>query len=303
MSGISISHSLIVTKHISPVWIFPLQDLAYQYFSDERWVILERSLMKKSKSLLLLTILVYFFLIGPLLIIMAASFSDTNYLTFPGKGFTLKWYQQVLTMSSFIDSARTSIIVAVVSTVLALALGLPAAYALNRYRFRGKEVIKTVFLSPVLIPVIVLGFIMLRYVVNAFKMPVMPSLLIGHTLLGIPYVMRVVTAALSNFDFSIEEAAGSLGATKVYCFFNIILPNIKSAIASASIMAMINSFNNVSLSAFLTGPGVNVLPIEMMAYVEYHFDPTIAALATLLMVATLGVMLIIEKTLGLKSVV
>jgi len=259
--------------------------------------------MKRSKSLLFLTILIYFFLIGPLVIIMAASFSDTNYLTFPGQGFTLKWYKQVLTMSSFIDAARTSIIVAIVSTVMALILGLPAAYALNRYRFKGKEVIKTVFLSPVLIPVIVLGFIMLRYVVNAFSMPVMPSLLIGHTLLGIPYVMRVVTAALSNFDFAIEEAAGSLGATKVYCFFHIILPNIKSAIASAGIMAMINSFNNVSLSAFLTGPGVNVLPIEMMAYVEYHFDPTIAALATLLMVATLAVMLIIEKTLGLKSVV
>lgn len=259
--------------------------------------------MKKNKALLLITILVYVFLIGPLLIIMAASFSDTNYLTFPGHGFTLKWYAQVLMMKSFISAAQTSVIVAVVSTLLALVLGLPAAYALNRYHFRGKDAIKTVFLSPVLVPVVVLGFVMLRYVVNVLKLPVMPSLLIGHTLLGIPYVMRVVTASLANFDFAIEEAAGSLGATKVYSFFHIILPNIKSAIASASIMAMINSFNNVSLSAFLTGPGVNVLPIEMMSYVEYHFDPTIAALATLMMVITLGIMLLIEKTLGLKSVV
>lgn len=259
--------------------------------------------MKKSYGLLFITILVYFFLIGPLLIIMAASFSDTSFLTFPGQGFTLKWYAQVLTMKAFIDAAKVSILVAVVSTLAALILGLPAAYALNRFSFRGKEAIKTVFLSPVLIPVVVLGFVMLRYVVNAHNLAVMPSLLIGHTLLGIPYVMRVVTAALANFDFAIEEAAGSLGATKAFSFFNIILPNIKSAIASASIMAMINSFNNVSLSAFLTGPGVSVLPIEMMSYVEYHFDPTIAALATLLMVFTLGIMILIEKTLGLKSVV
>ncbi len=259
--------------------------------------------MKRNGGLLILTLLVYIFLIGPLLIIMAASFSDTNYLTFPGQGFTLRWYAQVLTMKSFISAAETSAVVAVVSTMLALLLGLPAAYALNRYPFRGKEIVNTVFLSPVLIPVIVLGFIMLRYVVNAWKLPVWPSLLIGHTLLGIPYVMRVVTASLANFDFAIEEAAGSLGATKVYAFFYIILPNIRSAIASASIMAMINSFNNVSLSAFLTGPGVNVLPIEMMSYVEYHFDPTIAALATLMMVSTLAIMLLIERTLGLKSVV
>ena len=151
--------------------------------------------------------------------------------------------------------------------------------------------------------VTVLGFIMLRYVVNQYDLAVIPSLLIGHTLLSIPYIMRVITSSLANFDFAVEEAACSLGATRQYTFFHIVLPNIKSGIASACIMAVINSFNNVSLSAFLTGPGVNMLPIEIMGYVEYHFDPTIAALATIMMVATLGVMLLIEKTLGLQSVV
>lgn len=259
--------------------------------------------MKKSKSLLLVTILVYLFLIGPLLVIVASSFSDTTYLKFPGEGFTLKWYAQILKIKSFGSAAKYSIIVAFVATAIALALGLPAAYALNRYKFKGKETIKSLFLSPVLIPVIVLGFVMLRYVVNRYHLPVLPSLLVGHTLLSIPYVMRVVTSSLANFDFSMEEAARILGASNGYTFFHILLPNIKSGIASACIMAIINSFNNVSLSAFLTGAGVTMLPIEMMAYVEYHFDPTIAALASLLMAVTLGVMLVIEKTLGLKSVV
>lgn len=259
--------------------------------------------MKKSKSLLLVTILVYIFLVGPLLVIIAASFSNTPYLKFPGEGFTLKWYAQILKIKSFASAAKYSVIIAFAATGLALVLGLPAAYALNRYRFKGKEAIKSVFLSPVLIPVIVLGFVMLRYVVNAYHLPTLPSLLVGHTLLSIPYVMRVVTSSLSNFDFSMEEAAKILGAGNVYSFFHILLPNIKSGIASACIMAIINSFNNVSLSAFLTSAGITMLPIEMMAYVEYHFDPTIAALASLLMAITLGVMLLIEKTLGLKSVV
>lgn len=259
--------------------------------------------MKRGWALLLITILVYVFLVGPLVVIAAASFSDTAYLKFPGEGFTLRWYAQILKVTAFLDAARTSLIVAFGGTLVALLLGLPAAYAINRYDFRGKEAVKGLFLSPVLIPCIVLGFLMLRYVVNRLSLPALPSLLIGHTLLGIPYIMRVVTSSLANFDFAMEEAACSLGASRVYTFFRIVLPNIKSGIASACIMAVINSFNNVSLSAFLTEPGVTVLPIEMMNYVEYHFDPTIAALATLLMVVTLGVMLVIEKTLGLKSVV
>lgn len=259
--------------------------------------------MKKSKSLLLVTILVYVFLVGPLLVIMAASFSNTAYLKFPGEGFTLKWYAQILKIKSFGSAARYSIIIALAATGLALLFGLPAAYALNRYKFRGKEAIKSLFLSPVLIPVIVLGFVMLRYVVNLYHLPTLPALLVGHTLLSIPYVMRVVTSSLANFDFSMEEAARILGAGHIYTFFHILLPNIKSGIASACIMAIINSFNNVSLSAFLTSAGISMLPIEMMSYVEYHFDPTIAALATLLMAVTLGVMMLIEKTLGLKSVV
>ena len=109
--------------------------------------------MKKSKSLLIITILVYIFLIGPLLVIMASSFSDTTYLKFPGEGFTLRWYEQILKIKSFGNAAKYSIIIAFAATAIALLLGLPAAYALNRYRFKGKEAIKGLFLSPVLIPV------------------------------------------------------------------------------------------------------------------------------------------------------
>ena len=135
--------------------------------------------MKKSKSLFLITILVYIFLVGPLLVIVAASFSDTTYLKFPGEGFTLRWYEQILKIKSFKAATGYSLLIAFVSTIFALIMGLPAAYALNRYRFKGKAVIQNLFLSPVLIPVIVLGFVMLRYVVNRLRLPALPSLLIG----------------------------------------------------------------------------------------------------------------------------
>ena len=128
--------------------------------------------MKKHFLLGLATVAVYIFLIGPLLVIAAASFSDTNYLKFPGEGFTLRWYAQVFTMSSFGRAALLSLFIALAGTAIALLLGLPTAYALNRFRFRGKEAVKTVFLSPVLIPCIVLGFVMLRYVVNVYQLEV-----------------------------------------------------------------------------------------------------------------------------------
>ena len=175
--------------------------------------------MRKSKSLFFVTLLVYLFLIGPLVVIMAASFSDTTYLKFPGEGFTLRWYHQILQVKSFGSAAKNSIIIAFAGTFVALLFGLPAAYALNRYRFRGKELIKSLFLSPVLIPVIVLGFVMLRYVVNRFKLPAMPSLLIGHTILSIPYVMRVVTSSLANFDFFHGRSSKDFGGRESIYFF------------------------------------------------------------------------------------
>ena len=134
-------------------------------------------LMKKRHHIALgvITFLVYVFLIGPLLIIMASSFGEQNALVFPAKGFTLKWYQQVFQMSSFINSALLSIEIALAATAIALLLGVPAAYAINRYRFPGKGAIKTLFLSPVLIPCIVLGFIMLRYIISRWNLSVVDS--------------------------------------------------------------------------------------------------------------------------------
>lgn len=155
-----------------------------------------------------------------------------------------------------------------------------------------------------LIPCIVLGFVMLRYVVNQYKLPVIPSLLIGHTLLSIPYIMRVVTSSLANFDFAIEEAACSLGATRQYTFFSIVLPNIKSGHCFRLHHGRLSIRSTTyRFPAFLTGPASTCCQLEIMSYVEYHFDPTIAALATIMMVTTLGVVLLIEKTLGLQSVV
>ncbi|MBO8169612.1 MAG: ABC transporter permease [Thermoanaerobacteraceae bacterium] len=254
----------------------------------------------KGKFLTLFALLVYFFLIIPLIIITGAAFGTDEFLKFPPRGFSLKWLANIFKVEMFVRTFKISLEIAVLGTVLALLVGIPAAYGLSRYDFVGKNFLQGFFLSPVLVPGIVFGFSLLNFLVIKYEMPVYTSLLVGHTVIIMPYIIRVISSSLENFDYSIEEAAISLGASKLKTFFVIVLPNIASGVIAAFILAFINSFNNVPVSIFLTGPGISTLPIQMMSYVEYYFDPTIAALSVVLMAMTIILMFIIEKTLGLS---
>jgi len=124
----------------------------------------------------------------------------------------------------------------------------------------------------------------------------------GHTLLVLPYAVRVVGASLAGFDFSVEEAAISLGARPTRAFLLAVLPNIRGGIVAAFTLAFITSLNDVSISVFLTGPGVNTLPIQILSYVEQFFDPTVAAVSVLMMGLTMLVMVAVERSVGLAIV-
>ena len=143
----------------------------------------------------------------------------------------------------------------------------------------------------------VIGFI------SVIHFPVLASLIVGHTALLLPYTVRVVSSSLANLRVDIDDAAMTLGATRLQAFFKVILPNIRSGVAAAFILAFITSFNQVPVSLFLTGPGISTLPIEMMAYMETSYDPSIAALSTLLVLFTLLVVAATEKLLGISQYV
>ncbi|MCS7459074.1 ABC transporter permease [Paenibacillus doosanensis] len=257
-------------------------------------------MQEKNRGLSLFTLLVYIFLLGPLIIIAAASFDPGTVLKFPPQGFSLKWYANIFKVKMFMETFQTSIVVSLLGNVFALILGVPAAYALSRFQFKGKDALNAVFISPVLIPGIVLGFTMLKYLIITYHLPIYLSLLFGHTVIMLPFIIRVIASSLSNFDFSIEEAALSLGAGHLQTFFKVVLPNIKSGIIAAVLIAFLESFNNVDISVFMTGPGISTLPIQMLTYVENHFDATIAAISVLLMIFTAVLMFIIEKIMGLS---
>ncbi len=243
--------------------------------------------------------LVFGFLLGPLVIILGAAVSDTSFLTFPPQGLTLRWFENVFEVAAFRRTMGTSFTLAVCGTALSLLVGIPAAYALHRYRVELPAVLSTVFVLPILVPEIVLGFSLMKSVTTAMGWPIFATLLVGHALLVLPYCVRVVGASLAAFDFSIEEAAVSLGCPRLRAFFAVVLPNVRSGVIAAFILAFITSLNDVGISLFLTGPGVSTLPIQLLAHMEQFFDPTIAAVSVLLMLVTVAVMAAIEWTLGL----
>ncbi|WP_430244817.1 ABC transporter permease [Neorhizobium sp. DAR64861/K0K2] len=243
--------------------------------------------------------LVFLFLLAPLVIIVGASLSDTSYLTFPPQGLTLRWFANIFEISAFRNTAITSFQVAILGTALSLLMGIPAAYALNRYRVELPKWLSTLFVLPILVPEIVFGFSLLKSITIGFGLPVYPSLILGHALLVLPYSVRVVGASLAAFDFSVEEAAISLGCPPLKTFLTVVLPNIRAGVIAAFILAFITSINDVSISVFLTGPGISTLPIQLLAHMEQFFDPTIASVSVLLMLVTVGVMAIVEATLGL----
>ncbi|NRC53222.1 ABC transporter permease [Mesorhizobium sediminum] len=244
-------------------------------------------------------VLVYLFLMGPLVIVFGAALSDTTFLTFPPQGLTLRWFERIFEIGAFRRTIVTSVEIAFLATALALLIGIPAAYALNRYRIQLPAWLSTLFVLPILVPEIVLGFSLLRLVAVGQSAPIFLTLLIGHTLIVLPYCVRVISASLASFDFSIEEAAISLGSRPIKTFFTIVLPNVRSGVIAAFILAFITSINDVSVSLFLTGPGISTLPIQILAHVEQFFDPVIASVSVLLMLLTVAVMAIVERTLGL----
>lgn len=258
--------------------------------------------MRKNIGLNIFAGFVFAFLFIPLLIIVVTSFGTNSTIQFPIEGFTLEWYSKVFNNQSFMDSFFLSLKVAFIGTVLALLVGVPAAYSLARHNVFGRNWIKSFFLSPMLVPGLVVGYALYQFIVIKFQFPIFQGLLLGHFLICLPYVIRVVGSTIEQLDFSIEEVSWTLGCTKLKTFIKVVLPNITSGIFAAFMLAFINSFNNIPVSQFLSGPGVTMLPTNLINYIEYNYDPSVSALSVILMLGTIVLMFIIEKTLGLAKI-
>mgnify|MGYP005995863383 CR=1 FL=1 len=254
----------------------------------------------------LTTLLVVIFLMGPLVVIIAGSFTETPYVAFPPEGFTLKWYQALFQRQDFLESFIDSLLLAGLSTVVATVLGTLAALSIARKGEAGREFLRGFFMLPLILPTIVTGVALFQFMrTSEIGMALLPGnwagLLLGHTLITIPYVVRTVGASLVSLDPSLAEAAEGLGASPSRVLFGVIMPAIMPAVMVSLIFCFILSFDQVTISIFLSGPDVTTLPIRIYNYIEFAIDPMIAAVSALLILFAYVLVLGLERTVGLNN--
>lgn len=234
--------------------------------------------------------LTYFFLYMPLVFMVVFSFNSTRQDT-RFTGFSLRWYEALTRDNRIVDGFWLSLKVATTAGLASAVLATFAAFVLVRYRrFFGRTLFSGMVNAPLVMPEVVIGLSLLLLMVgvqNVFGWPErgMLTIVLGHTLLGLAYGMVVVQSRLLVMDRSIEEAALDLGARPIQVFFLVTMPNIFQAILAAFLLAFTLSFDDVVISEFLSGPGVNTLPQVIFGYARRGINPTIYAAATLLIVS------------------
>jgi putative spermidine/putrescine transport system permease protein len=229
---------------------------------------------------------VVLFLSGPIIIAVFIAFSSGDRLEFPIPGFSLRWFTVALTKQQYIDGLRVSVIIGFANALLATVAGTGAAISLNRYRFPGRVFLQAFVMLPVALPAIVLGLGLL-YALSSYNMrPGLLAATLGHAVIGVPYVFAMVSAALANYDHSLERASLGLGAGPVRTFFLITFPLIRDGIIAGGITSFLFSFDNFSLSLFITRG--DTLPLRLMQQLLSYADPSIAAISTILIVLPLG---------------
>jgi len=238
--------------------------------------------------------LVLVFLMLPILVIAPLSFNSDSFLLYPMSGFSLRWYDEFLSSPAWRQALMNSCIVSPFATLLAMALGTPAAVGLTRMDFPGKALLTAVLISPMVVPVVIVG--VATYLVFA---PIgltgsYIGLIMVHAALGVPFVVTTVSATLQGFDFNLVRAAASLGANPLTTFFKVTLPLVAPGVISGGQFAFGTSFDEVVVTLFLAGPEQTTLPRQMFSGIRENISPTIAAVATILTVLSTLMLITLE---------
>lgn len=242
--------------------------------------------------------LVLLFLVLPILVIVPLSFSESSFLSYPMPGVSLKWYQNLFESDEWMRAAKNSFIVAPAATLIATVLGTLAAVGLNKSEFRGKALVMAVLISPMVVPVVVVGVGVYLFFADIGLSESYLGLILAHAALGAPFVVTTVCATLQGFNHNLVRASLSLGASPLSTFFRITLPVIAPGLVSGALFAFATSFDEVVITLFVAGPGQSTIPRQMFSGIRENISPTIAALATILIVFSTCLLLALEWLRG-----
>lgn len=234
----------------------------------------------------LVSYLILLFLIMPVVVVVLVSFSSGQY-QFPPPGFSLRWYRQLVGNPAWSEAAWLSLRVGVAAMVLATIIGTMAALGLRRWNSRWKEPIQSVLMAPMVVPVIIIAIAVYSLLAPVGLLGTWLGLVLAHTLLGLPFVVINVTAAMYGVDERLEQAAANCGASPFTTFWRVTLPLALPGVLSGAIFAFISSWDEVVVAIFVSGLNATTLPKLMWDNVRAEIDPTIAAVSAILFFITI----------------
>ncbi|WP_366554971.1 ABC transporter permease [Aquibaculum sediminis] len=239
----------------------------------------------------LICALVALFLLLPIVFIVALSFGDSRWLIFPPPGWTLRWYEELFADSRWIESALTSAKIGLIVTVISVALGLLASIGLVRGRFKGKAVLRTFFLTPMVLPVVILAVALYALFLRIGLSGTLAGFVIAHVVIALPFSIIAISGALETFDPAIEDAAVVCGASPWEARLRVTLPAISHGLFSAAIFSFLISWDEVVIAIFMASPTLQTLPVRIWGTLRQDLTPVIAAASTLLVALTILLML------------
>ncbi len=238
--------------------------------------------------------LILFFLVAPIIVIIPISVSSSSLLNYPLPGLSLKWFEVIFTPYPWMLSLENSIIIASATTVLATILGTLAAYGLTSVEFRAKALLMALLLSPMMVPLVITALAAYFVFARVGLAGTFTGMILAHTVLAVPFVVITVTATLQGFDRNMVRAAQSLGARPLTAFFGVTLPLIMPGVMSGAIFAFVTSFDEIVVALFIASPAQFTLPRQLFAGLRDNLDPSIVAIATLLIVVSIALMAVVE---------
>ena len=257
--------------------------------------------LKNRLWLYIFSFITLFLLIVPSLVVIPMSFSASQYLEFPPQEWSLRWYENYFFswkvengFNDWMAATWTSIKVAVLTIFVAVPIGTMAAYGLVNSSSRTSKILFPIFISPMMVPIILVAIGLFYFFVQFKLVGSVVGLVIGHSLVALPLVLIIVFSALKNYDMNQEKVARSLGAGRFRAFREITLPQIKFSIISASLIAFLTSFDEIIISLFVAGGDNSTITRSMFLALRDQIDPTIAAISTILIIISSGLLIIVQ---------
>jgi putative spermidine/putrescine transport system permease protein len=243
--------------------------------------------------------LVLLFVLAPFFCLIAVSLTPLDYISLPSGGISLRWYRALADHPGFLEAGLNSFAIALGTAASALVLGTMAALATVRYRFPGREAVRVLMLSPLIVPMVMTGLGILVFFSNRGWTDPATRLLVAHCALTLPYVVRTVSASLAGFDPNQELAARNMGASAGKAFLLVAVPQLAPGLLAGAIFAFVVSFDNVGLSIFLTGPQFTTLPVSLFIYATVDNTPVSAALSVVMVAISMLVVALLQRLAGL----